>query len=70
MVAGVQAVNLGNISQRTALTTFNVPPATLQTCLNEKVTLDAKPGRLSRFMYQQQKKKTWLTLHVTGQTWV
>ena len=44
MVAGLQAVNSGEMSHRAVQTTFNVPRATLQTRLNEKVTLGANRG--------------------------
>jgi len=56
MASAVRAVNSGEISQRAAQTIFNVPRATLQTRLNGKVSLDAKPGRMSRFTYQQERK--------------
>ena len=56
MVAGVQTVKSGEMSQRAALTIFNVSRAILQTRINQKVTLHAKPGRWSRFTYQQEKK--------------
>ena len=44
------------MSQRAVQTTFNVPRAILQTHLNEKVTLGANPGKMSRFTYQQKRK--------------
>jgi len=44
------------MSQETIQTTFNVSRPTLQTHLNEKVTLDANPGKMSRFTYQQEIK--------------
>ena len=44
------------MSQPAVQTTFNVPLAKLQTHLNEKVTLDANPGRMSGFAYQQEIK--------------
>jgi len=56
MVAGVQIVNSGEMSQRAAQATFNVPWETLQTHLNDNVTLNAKLGRMSRFTYQQEGK--------------
>jgi len=56
MLAAVQAVKSGKMCQRAAQPTFNVSRATLQTHHNEKVTLDAKPERISRFTYQQERK--------------
>jgi len=44
------------MSEQSVQTTFNVPRATLQTHLNEKVTLEANPGRMSRFTHQQERK--------------
>ena len=56
MVAAVQAVNSGDMSQQAVQTTFNVPRETLQTHLKWKVTFDAKPGRMSWFTYQRKRK--------------
>jgi len=44
------------MSERAVQTTFNVPRARLQTHPNEKITLDANLGRMSRFTYQQERK--------------
>ena len=57
MVAGLQAVNSGEMSHRAVQTTFNVPRATLQACPNEKVTFDANTGMMPRFTYQQVRKR-------------
>jgi len=62
MVAALQAVNSGEMSQRAAQTTFNIPRATLHIYLSGKITLDAKLGMMSWFNYQQE-------INVTGQTW-
>ena len=65
MVAGVQTVKSGEMSQRAAQTTFSVPRAILQTHLNEKVTLGANPGKMSRFTYQQERKRVMYVCNLT-----
>jgi len=70
MIAAVQVFNSCEmfIEQPEPHLNCNVPRATLQTRLNGKVSLDAKPGRMSRSI--SDRRENWLTLHEIGQRWV
>ena len=51
-----RAVSSGEMSHRVACSTYHVPWATLQTRIDGKVTLNAKPGRSPRFTEQQERQ--------------